>query len=79
MSDEPTYFKNETIRLLTKGLSTAHHFTLSYCPWSNKEVVRLGKESLQVARVVLFELPMQQDDWPQLIPLFQSALNDSPS
>lgn len=35
MSDGPAHFKNETIRRLTKGLRTHHHFTLSYCPWSN--------------------------------------------
>lgn len=53
MADGPTHFKKETIRLLTKGLSTPHHFTIPYCPWSNGAIERLGKEILQVARAVL--------------------------
>ena len=32
MSDGPTHFKNETVRLVSKGLKTPHHFTLPYCP-----------------------------------------------
>lgn len=56
MSDGPTYFKNKTIRRLTKGLKSPHHFTLHYCPWSNGAVQRLGKELLRVARAVLLVL-----------------------
>lgn len=79
MSDGPTHFKNETIRLLTKGLRIPHHFTLPYCPWSNGAVERLGKELLRVARALLSELQFRHDEWPQLVPLFQSALNNAPS
>lgn len=32
MSDGPTHFKNETIRMVAKGLKVPHHFTLPYCP-----------------------------------------------
>lgn len=32
MSDGPTHFKNETLRLLSKGLKVRHHFTLPYFP-----------------------------------------------
>lgn len=79
MSDGPTHFKNETIRLLTEGLRTPHHFTQPYCPWSNGAIERQGKELLRMARAVLSELQMRHDDWPQLIPLFQAALNNAPS
>ena len=58
MYDGPTHFKNETLRLLTKGLRSPHHFTLPYSPWSNGAVDRLGKELLRVARAVLSELQM---------------------
>ena len=38
MSDGPTQFRNEVVRLVTKGLKVPHHFTLPYCPWSNGAV-----------------------------------------
>ena len=79
MSDGPSHFKNETIRLLSKSLRSPHHFTLPYCPWSNGGVERLGKETLRVVRAVLSELQLQHDDWPELIPLVQSAINNAPS
>ena len=59
MSDGPTHFKNETIRLITRGLKVPHHFTLPYSSWSNGAVERLGKELLRVMRAVLSEFRMQ--------------------
>lgn len=79
MSDGPTHFKNETMRLLTEGLGTSHHFTEPYCPWSNGAVERIGKEVLRIARAVLSELQMPKDDWPSMLPIFQSAFNNAPS
>lgn len=38
MSDCPTHFRNEKIRLVAKGLRVLHHFTLPYGPWSNGAV-----------------------------------------
>lgn len=43
-SDGLTHFKNETIRLVSKGLKVPHHFTLPYTPRSNGAV--LWKERL---------------------------------
>lgn len=40
MSDGPTHFRNDTVRLVSKGLKVSHHFTLPYFPWSNGEVDR---------------------------------------
>ena len=79
MSDGPTHFKNETLRLVAKGLKAHHHFTLAYCPWSNGAVERLGRELLRVVRSVLSELQMDKKEWPDLIPIVQSVLNNSPS
>lgn len=56
-----------------------HHVTLPYCPWSNGAVERLGKELLRVARSVLSELKMRASDWPDILPIFTSVLNNSPS
>ena len=79
MSDGPTHFKNETVRLVTKNLKTPHHFMLPYCPWSNGDVARLGRELIRVLRATLSELQMDHDEWPDLIPMVQSVLNNSPS
>ena len=79
MSDGPTHFKNDTLRLLAKSLKVKHHFTLPYSPWSNGAVERLGKELLRVFRAVLSELQMLPAEWPDLLPLVQSSLNQSPS
>ena len=79
MSDSPTHFKNETLRLLAKGLKNNHHFTLPYSPWTNGAVERLGKEILRSARSLLSELKLPNDTWPDIIPVIQSSLNNSPS
>lgn len=79
MSDEPTQFKNETISLLTEGLSKPRRFKIPFSSWSNGGVECLGKELLRAARAVLLELQIRQQDWPQLWPLLQSVLNNSES
>lgn len=49
-------FKNETMRLLTKGPRTLHHFTLPYWCWSNGAIERLEKELIRVARALISKL-----------------------
>ena len=79
MSDGPRHFPNETMRLIAKGLRVPYHFTLPYCPWSNGAIERLGKELLRIARAVTAELQMDFDEWPDILPLLQSAINNAPS
>lgn len=79
MSDEPTHFRNEIVRLVAKGLKTPYHFTLPYTPWSNGAVERLGKAVLRVFRSVCSGLRRPTEEWPDLLPLVQSALNMAPS
>ena len=78
MSDGPTHFKNETVRAVTRGLKVPHHFTLPYTPWSNSAVERLGKEILRALRSIVSELQTKFEDWPDLLPVVQSALNNAP-
>ena len=79
MSDGGSHFKNDTVKRVAKGLKTPHHFTLPYTPWSNGGVERLGKEVLRTFRAVLSELRFPHSEWPDLTPVIQSALNNSPS
>ena len=77
MSDGPTHFKNETIRLLAKGLKVPHHFTLPYCRWSNGAVERLRKELIRTFRALLSEYQAKFDEWTDLLPVVQSVINSS--
>ena len=79
MTDGGSHFRNETVRRLTRDLRVPHHFTLPYTPWSNGAVERLGKEILRIFRATLSEYQMSHQEWPALVPLLQSALNNSPS
>ena len=78
MSVGPTHFKKEAIRRTSCGLKVPHHFTLPYCLWSNGAVERLGKELLRVFRSVVTELGLDKNQWPDLLPLVQSALSNAP-
>ena len=57
----------------------SHHFTLPYTPGSDGAVERLGKELLRVFRSIVSELQMRFEEWPDLLPVVQSALNNGPS
>lgn len=62
MSDGLTHFCYRTMRLVSKGLKVLHHFTLSYCPRSNKVIERLGKQLLRTFRVITSECRIQFDE-----------------
>ena len=79
MSDGPTHFRNETMLLIAKGLRVPHHFTLPYTPWRYGTVERLGKELVRALRATVSEFQMRYEEWPDLLPLVQSALNNAPS
>lgn len=79
MSDGPTNFKNETLRLVAKGLCVPHHFMLRWAPWSNEAVERLGKGLLSVYCAVVSELNLCIEEWPDLWTIVQSAINHMPS
>lgn len=79
MSDRPTHFKNETLRLVSKGLKVPHHFTLAYCLWINGAVERLCLKLIHVVRATLSDLKMYHKEWTDLIPIIQLVLNNSPS
>lgn len=79
ISDVPTHFRNETLRLVGKSLRLPHHVTLPYTPWSKGAVQRLGKEVDRTFRALLSELQMLFKEWSDLLPVIQSILNNAPS
>lgn len=79
MSDSPTHFKNELLRLLARGLKCKHHFTHPYCPWINGAVERLGKGILWACRALMSDVQLRVDSWSDVLPMIQSIINHSPS
>lgn len=79
LSDGPTNFRNETSRLVARGLHTPHHFTLPYLTWSHAAVEQLGKELFRVSRDTLSELHLAHTSWTDILSILKSALNMDPS
>lgn len=79
MSDGQTNFKNETLRLVAEKLRVPHQFTLPYVPWSNGGIERRGKDILHVLRSTASKLQLVHEEWPNLLPLVQNAINNAPS
>lgn len=77
VSDRGTQVKNGMITLLRESKRFSHHFTFAYCPWSNGTVEVVFRELLPVMQALLSEFQLAQRCWPSLLPLVQSALNNS--
>lgn len=63
----------------TNSLRAPNHFTLPISPWRNGEIEHLGKEVLRVFLSTLSKIQMKPEEWPDLVSLVQSTLNNSPS
>ena len=77
VSDRGSHFRNELVTMLQDKLKVSHHFTLAYCPWSNGTVEVVCREVLRACRALLSELQLPQKSWPDVVPMIQSALNNS--
>ena len=77
VSDRGSHFKNEVVRLLKEKTNSGHHFTLAYCPWSNDTVEVVCRELLRASRAILSEYQLPNKCWPSIMPVVQSALNNS--
>ena len=77
VSDRGSHFKNELVAQLQARLKIQHHFTLAYCPWSNGTVEVVCREVLRACRALLSEMQLPLKSWPDVVPMVQSALNNS--
>jgi IS30 family transposase len=77
ISDRGSHFKNEVVQRVQKELKAKHHFTTANCPWSNGTIESACKQVIRAFRVVLSELKMYADEWPEVINMVQSVLNNS--
>jgi RNase H-like domain found in reverse transcriptase/Reverse transcriptase (RNA-dependent DNA polymerase)/Integrase core domain/Integrase zinc binding domain/Chromo (CHRromatin Organisation MOdifier) domain len=79
VSDRGSHFKNKVMDGVRQALRSQHHYTTAYCPWANGTVERACKEVLRATRALLSEFRLQPNQWPEVCPVVQSALNHSPS
>jgi hypothetical protein len=77
VSDKDSHFKNKVIselRQLTRG---QHLFSLPYTPWSNGTVEVVNRELLRCLKSLRLEFKIPFKSWPSLLPMVQSALNNT--
>jgi transposase InsO family protein len=77
ISDRGSHFKNEVVRRVQKDLKAKHHFTTANCPWSNGTIESACKQVIRAFRAVLSEQKMYADEWPEVVSMIQSVLNNS--
>jgi hypothetical protein len=75
--DRGSHFKNEVVQLVEKELKAKHHFTTANCPWSNGTIESACKQIMRAFRAVLSELKVYADEWPEVVNMVQSVLNNS--
>lgn len=79
VSDRGTHFKNQVLQQVQKSFGSVHHFTTAYCPWANGTVEVVNRLLLRCLRAMLSELKLHPSEWPSVVPLVQSALNQMPA
>ena len=78
VSDQGSHFKNQLISQLSEELESRHHFTTAYTPWANGTVERVCREVIRTTRALWSEWRLSPKDWPSVIEIIQSILNDAP-
>lgn len=78
VSDQGSHFINETLRLMATDHRIAHHPTVAYAPWTNGTVERLNRDILSAMRALLAELKLAPQNWPTVIALIPTILNEAP-
>jgi IS30 family transposase len=77
ISDRGSHFKNVVIRRVQKELKAKHRFTTANCPWSNGTIESACQQVIRDFRAVLSELKIYADEWPEVVNMVQSVLNNS--
>ena len=79
VSDQPTHFRNKVVSSMAKKLKSSHHFVTAYCPWANGSVERVMRELGTLFRSILGEFKVPIEHWPQVLPIIQYVLNQTPT
>jgi transposase InsO family protein len=77
ISNNCGHFKNEVVRRVQKELKAKHYFSTANCPRSNGTIESACKQVIRVFLAVLSEQKMYADEWPDVVDMVQSVLNNS--
>ena len=58
-------------------LRFSQHFSVAYCPWQNGAVEVMNKPVLKHLRQLCSEFSLQLDDWKEVIPVIEHAINNT--
>lgn len=79
MSDQGSHFVNAVMRKLATDLGVEHRLTTVYAAWSNGRVERMNREVVTTLRALHLERQLPLDQWPSLLPVVMSVLNNTPT
>jgi Integrase core domain/Integrase zinc binding domain len=77
ISERGSHFKIKVVRRVQKEFKAEHHFTTASCPWSNGTIKSACKQVIRAFRAGLSELKEYADEWPEVVNMVQSVLNNS--
>jgi hypothetical protein len=64
---------------LDTALRVNHRFTPAYTPRANGTVEAVCKQFLRATKAVCADFGLQPDEWPKVLPVIQSVLNNLPT
>lgn len=78
VSDQGSHFINETLRTMASDHRISHRPTIAYSPWTNGTVERINRDVLAAYRALIAELNLAPQDWPSIVGLLPTILNEAP-
>jgi hypothetical protein len=64
---------------LKHRLHIEHDFSTVYCAWANGLIERVMRDIKALMRIMIHDLRVGRDEWPDLVPLVMFALNQRPA
>ena len=77
VSDRGSHFKNKLVDYINRAMHCQHHFTTPNTPHANGTVERVCREVLRCCRALLSEFRLKETEWPHVLHIVQSVLNNS--
>lgn len=78
ISGQGSHFKNQVMDELAAGHNIRHNFCVAYSPWVNGTVESCMHHVQSAYRCLQPELKLGPQDWPNVIGMIMTALNEAP-
>lgn len=78
VSNQGCHFRNRMMQTMASTHRIRHSFTAAYSPWVNGTVENAMRHVRVACTSLLFELRLGPQDWPLVISMVMSALNEAP-